>query len=518
MKTDDKKAVHKAWILTPKTFLQCSVADYQRFIPESPEKGANILILPNSFTDVPQNQEWNPFERQHHREFHEYAAKEGIQFDMPHQLAEGLYLIRASTPHKLSSQKAFTGEFLSQVMKHVRKQIAPLGAKWGLPINQNTPLEVLAEEIEVRSRLVGEGFVASELQFNKCDPRIAENYFVEFDPEGSGFAELMSRMYSQGKIQPVQERVFAEIMKNQLPAQEGGLPLILPNQFYSYTDPKGKIRLLRNKPKPVFEKGVITSYQPGAIQEVELHTLKSIMAPLWSPRFELHIRQYMLLELMLDPTVQRVLIGGGSGTGTTTVSFLSMLRQVLSMGDTEFGNRYSKVIVAKTHETLGGEKYRSGFLPGDKFEKLKEENRPYFDAYGESLLDEVPFHFLTIHCSERRGTYPGAEKLPLTPVVEFILLGEARGANFKCGLIDETQNAPEGMLFTLSERVNMGGKMAYMGDFTRQIDRPGYHAGYNGMTIGLNLMYSKPWAGVVTLTKNYRDLASREIRDAAPAY
>ncbi|GEM_PF-3832409 len=518
MTTDLQTKIHKFWILTPKTFLQCGVSDYQRFAPENLEKGANVLILPNTFTDTPQNQEWNPFERQHHREFHEYAAKEGIQFDKPHKLAEGLYIIRANTPQHAVSGKLISGEILSQVIKHIKKQIEVSEKKWGLQADNSTPLEILAEEIEVRSRLVGEGFIASELQFNKCDPKIAENYLVELDSRGPGFDELMSTMYEKGTIQPIAEKEFARIMKGQLPMQEGGLPVLLPNQFYFYTDSKEKIRLLRNKPRAIHEKDIITKYQEGSIQEVELHKLRGIMAPVWSPRFELHIRQYMLLELMLDPTVQRVLIGGGSGTGKTTVAFLSMLRQTLSIGDKEFGNLYHKVIVAKTHETLGGEKYKSGFLPGNKFEKLKEENRPYFDAHEESLLSTVPFHFLTLNKNEREGNYPGSERLPPKPVVEFILLGEARGANFKCGLIDETQNAPEGMLFTLSERVNIGGKMAYMGDFIRQIDRPGYHARYNGMTIALGLMYAKPWAGVVTLTKNFRDLASQEIRDAAPAY
>ncbi len=95
---------------------------------------------------------------------------------------------------------------------------------------------------------------------------------------------------------------------------------------------------------------------------------------------------------------------------------------------------------------------------------------------------------------------------------------KARGANFDIALLDETQTAKADMLISILPQAKRKGKIVCMGDFTHQIDREGFTDKNNGMTLALRLIYGAQYSGVITLTENYRNFASKDITKKAPRY
>ncbi|MFT4030616.1 MAG: PIN domain-containing protein, partial [Protaetiibacter sp.] len=104
--------------------------------------------------------------------------------------------------------------------------------------------------------------------------------------------------------------------------------------------------------------------------------------------FGLHGRsaeQRLAIDLLLDPEVGIVSLGGRAGTGKSALALCAGLEAVLEK------QQHRKIMVFRPLYAVGGQEL--GYLPGDKDEKMSPWGQAVFDTLGalvsDNVLDEV---------------------------------------------------------------------------------------------------------------------------------
>jgi PhoH-like ATPase len=197
--------------------------------------------------------------------------------------------------------------------------------------------------------------------------------------------------------------------------------------------------------------------------------------------FGLHGRsaeQRVALDLLLDPEVGIVSLGGRAGTGKSALALCAGLEAVLER------RQHKKVVVFRPLYAVGGQDL--GYLPGSESEKMQPWAQAVFDTLGaltsSDVIDEVV----------DRGML---EVLPLTHI-------RGRSLHDAFVVVDEAQSLERNVLLTVLSRVGAGSRVVLTHDVAQRDNlRVGRH---DGVVAVVEKLKGHPLFAHITLTRSER--------------
>jgi PhoH-like ATPase len=188
--------------------------------------------------------------------------------------------------------------------------------------------------------------------------------------------------------------------------------------------------------------------------------------------------QRIALDLLADPSVGIVSLGGSAGTGKSVLALAAGLDAVIEQ------RSHKRVLVFRPLYAVGGQEL--GFLPGDRDEKMSPWGAAVFDALeaiaGPEVLEEVIDRKLL-------------EVLPLTHI-------RGRSLTDTFVIIDEAQNLERPVLLTALSRLGEGSRVVLTHDVAQRDNlRVGRH---DGITSVISALAGHPLFGHVTLSRSER--------------
>ncbi|MBM7771893.1 PhoH-like ATPase [Actinokineospora baliensis] len=197
--------------------------------------------------------------------------------------------------------------------------------------------------------------------------------------------------------------------------------------------------------------------------------------------FGLHGRsaeQRIALDLLLDPDIGIVSLGGRAGTGKSALALCAGLEAVMERG------LHKRVVVFRPMYAVGGQDL--GYLPGTESEKMLPWAQAVFDTLGalvsKPVIDEV------LH----RGML---EVLPLTHI-------RGRSLHDTFVIVDEAQSLERNVLLTVLSRLGSGSRVVLTHDVAQRDNlRVGRH---DGVAAVIEKLKGHPLFAHVTLTRSER--------------
>ncbi len=188
--------------------------------------------------------------------------------------------------------------------------------------------------------------------------------------------------------------------------------------------------------------------------------------------------QRVAIDMLADPEVGIVSLGGRAGTGKSVLALAAGLEAVLEQ------NTHSRVMVFRPLFAVGGQDL--GFLPGDREEKMGPWGAAVLDALhafaGREVVEEVLARDLL-------------EVLPLTHI-------RGRSLTDAFVVIDEAQNLERNVLLTALSRLGEGSRVVMTHDVGQRDNlRVGRH---DGITSVIEKLTGHPLFGHVTLARAER--------------
>jgi len=197
--------------------------------------------------------------------------------------------------------------------------------------------------------------------------------------------------------------------------------------------------------------------------------------------FGLHGRsaeQRIALDLLLDPDVGIVSLGGRAGTGKSALALCAGLEAVLER------RAHKRVVVFRPIYAVGGQDL--GYLPGSEGEKMAPWAQAVFDTLGalvsRDVLDEVLDRNML-------------EVLPLTHI-------RGRSLHDSFVIVDEAQSLERNVLLTVLSRIGTGSRVVLTHDVAQRDNlRVGRH---DGVAAVIEALRGHPLFAHVTLTRSER--------------
>lgn len=197
--------------------------------------------------------------------------------------------------------------------------------------------------------------------------------------------------------------------------------------------------------------------------------------------FGLHGRsaeQRVALDLLLDPEIGIVSMGGRAGTGKSALALCAGLEAVMER------RQHKKVVVFRPLYPVGGQEL--GFLPGSEGEKMSPWAQAVFDTLGALVSQPVIDEILD------RGLI---EVLPLTHI-------RGRSLHDSYVIVDEAQSLERGVLLTVLSRIGQGSRVILTHDVAQRDNlRVGRH---DGVAAVIETLKGHPLFAHVTLTRSER--------------
>ncbi|MDX6324700.1 MAG: PhoH-like ATPase [Nocardioidaceae bacterium] len=206
--------------------------------------------------------------------------------------------------------------------------------------------------------------------------------------------------------------------------------------------------------------------------------------------FGLHGRsaeQRVALDLLLDPEVGIVSLGGRAGTGKSALALCAGLEAVMER------RRHEKVVVFRPLYPVGGQEL--GYLPGSENDKMSPWAQAVFDTLGAVASREVIEEVLD------RGML---EVLPLTHI-------RGRSLHDAFVIVDEAQSLERNVLLTVLSRIGANSKVVLTHDVAQRDNlRVGRH---DGVVAVVERLKGHPLFGHVTLTRSERSPIAALVTD-----
>jgi PhoH-like ATPase len=197
--------------------------------------------------------------------------------------------------------------------------------------------------------------------------------------------------------------------------------------------------------------------------------------------FGLHGRsaeQRIALDLLLDPDVGIISMGGRAGTGKSALALCAGIEAVMER------RQHRKVIVFRPLYAVGGQDL--GYLPGSESEKMGPWAQAVFDTLGALVSSEVVDEIID------RGML---EVLPLTHI-------RGRSLHDAFVIVDEAQSLERNVLLTVLSRVGQNSKVVLTHDVAQRDNlRVGRH---DGVAAVIEALKGHPLFAHVTLTRSER--------------
>jgi PhoH-like ATPase len=197
--------------------------------------------------------------------------------------------------------------------------------------------------------------------------------------------------------------------------------------------------------------------------------------------FGLHGRsaeQRVALDLLLDPDVGIVSLGGRAGTGKSALALCAGLEAVLER------QQHRKVMVFRPLYAVGGQEL--GYLPGSESEKMSPWAQAVFDTLSAVTSKEV------IEEVVARGML---EVLPLTHI-------RGRSLHDAFVIVDEAQSLERNVLLTVLSRIGAGSRVILTHDVAQ---RDNLRVGrYDGVVAVVEKLKGHPLFAHITLNRSER--------------
>jgi PhoH-like ATPase len=203
--------------------------------------------------------------------------------------------------------------------------------------------------------------------------------------------------------------------------------------------------------------------------------------------------QRIALEMLLDPEVGIVSLGGRAGTGKSAMALCAGLEAVLER------RQHQKVVVFRPLFAVGGQEL--GYLPGSESEKMSPWAQAVFDTLGAITSRDVIEEVLD------RGML---EVLPLTHI-------RGRSLHDAFVVVDEAQSLERNVLLTVLSRIGANSKVVLTHDVAQRDNlRVGRH---DGVVAVVEKLKGHPLFAHVTLTRSERSpiaaLVTEMLEDVA---
>ena len=206
--------------------------------------------------------------------------------------------------------------------------------------------------------------------------------------------------------------------------------------------------------------------------------------------FGLHGRsaeQRIALDLLLDPDVGIVSLGGRAGTGKSALALCAGLEAVMER------RQHRKVIVFRPLYAVGGQEL--GYLPGTENEKMGPWAQAVFDTLGAVCSREVVEEVVDREL---------LEVLPLTHI-------RGRSLHDAFVIVDEAQSLERNVLLTVLSRVGQNSRVVLTHDVAQRDNlRVGRH---DGVAAVIEKLKGHPLFGHVTLHRSERSPIAALVTD-----
>jgi PhoH-like ATPase len=206
--------------------------------------------------------------------------------------------------------------------------------------------------------------------------------------------------------------------------------------------------------------------------------------------FGLHGRsaeQRIALDLLLDPDVGILSLGGRAGTGKSALALCAGLEAVMER------RQHRKVIVFRPLYAVGGQDL--GYLPGSESEKMGPWAQAVFDTLGALVSAEVVEEIMD------RGML---EVLPLTHI-------RGRSLHDAFVVVDEAQSLERNVLLTVLSRIGQNSKVVLTHDVAQRDNlRVGRH---DGVAAVIEALKGHPLFAHITLTRSERSPIAALVTD-----
>ncbi len=188
--------------------------------------------------------------------------------------------------------------------------------------------------------------------------------------------------------------------------------------------------------------------------------------------------QRVALDLLLDPEIGIVSLGGRAGTGKSALALCAGLESVLER------RAHKKVVVFRPLYAVGGQEL--GYLPGSENEKMAPWAQAVFDTLGalvsSTAMEEIMARELI-------------EVLPLTHI-------RGRSLHDAFVIVDEAQSLERNVLLTVLSRMGQGSRVVLTHDVAQRDNlRVGRH---DGVAAVIEALRGHPLFAHVTLTRSER--------------
>ena len=188
--------------------------------------------------------------------------------------------------------------------------------------------------------------------------------------------------------------------------------------------------------------------------------------------------QRIALDLLLDPDIGIVSLGGRAGTGKSAMALCAGLEATMERG------QHKKVVIFRPLYAVGGQEL--GYLPGSESEKMGPWGQAVFDTLGAVASPAVIEEILD------RGML---EVLPLTHI-------RGRSLHDSYVIVDEAQSLERNVLLTVLSRIGANSKVVLTHDVAQRDNlRVGRH---DGVVAVVEKLKGHPLFAHVTLTRSER--------------
>ena len=188
--------------------------------------------------------------------------------------------------------------------------------------------------------------------------------------------------------------------------------------------------------------------------------------------------QRIAIDLLLDPEVGIVSIGGRAGTGKSALALCAGLEAVLER------RQHRKVMVFRPLYAVGGQDL--GYLPGAEAEKMNPWAQAVFDTLGSVVSREV------------------VEEVMARDLLEVLPLTHIRGRSLHDAyvIVDEAQSLERNVLLTVLSRIGQNSRVVLTHDVAQRDNlRVGRH---DGVAAVIEALKGHPLFAHVTLTRSER--------------
>ena len=203
--------------------------------------------------------------------------------------------------------------------------------------------------------------------------------------------------------------------------------------------------------------------------------------------------QRIALELLLDPDIGIVSLGGRAGTGKSALALCAGLEAVMDR------RQHRKVVVFRPLYAVGGQEL--GYLPGSEADKMNPWAQAVYDTLSAVTSQDVIDEVLA------RDMF---EVLPLTHI-------RGRSLHDAFVIVDEAQSLERGVLLTVLSRIGSGSRVVLTHDVAQRDNlRVGRH---DGVVAVIEKLKGHPLFAHVTLTRSERSpiaaLVTEMLEDTA---